>query len=187
MEEVMIERKRVRFVVCLVAVVGVVLYAGESARATPASGFSSAPLITTFTPTFAEFEVFNHLTDKELDQIAPTYPDRTWTAIEKTKGPSDLFIQSNTWKPMGSTGWHRHPGHSLIVITSGTVVEYHADCVPQVYGPGTANGPTFVDSGNDEHLVRNEDGKGATGYAVQIVAHTAPRRIDEAAPDTCPI
>ena len=181
------ERKRVWFAVCIVAVAGAILYLGESAPATPASGFSSASL-TPFTPTFAEFEVFNHLTDKELDQIAPTYPDRTWTAIEKTKGPSDLYIQSNTWKPGGSTGWHRHPGHSLVVITSGTVVQYHADCVPEVYGPGTANGPTLVDSGKDEHLVRNEDGKGATGYAVQIVAHGAPRRLDEpTAPDTCQI
>jgi hypothetical protein len=45
-----------------------------------------------------------------------------------------------------------------------------------------------VDSGDDEHLIRNEDGKGATGYAVQIVAHGAPRRIDKPnAPDTCQI
>ena len=181
------ERKRVWFAVCVAAVAGAVLNLGESARATQASGFTSASA-TPFTPTFAEFQVFNHLTQKELQQLAPSYPDHTWTAFEKTLGPSDMYIQSNTWKPGGTTGWHRHPGHSLIVITSGTVVQYHADCVPQVYGPGTANGPTFVDGGNDEHLVRNEDGKGATGYAVQIVAHGAPRRIDEPIPpDTCPV
>jgi hypothetical protein len=188
MEEMTMEWKRVWSTVCVAAVAGAVLYLGQAARATQASGFTSSSLITTFTPTFAEFEVFNHLKHKELEQLAPTYPDRTWTAIEKTRGPSDLYIQTNTWAVGGSTGWHRHPGHSLIVITSGTVVQYHADCVPEVYGPGTANGPTFVDSGDDEHLVRNEDGKGATGYAVQIVAHGAPRRIDEPlAPDTCQI
>jgi len=182
------ERKLVRFALCLVAVASAVLYLGHSAGATPASGFSSTPLITAFTPTFPEFQVFNRLRHKELEQIAPGYPDRTWAAFEKTEGPSDLYIQSNTWKPGGSSGWHRHPGYSLIVITSGTVVQYHEDCVPQVYGPNTPNGATLVDGGEDEHLIRNEDGNGATGYTVQIVAHTAPRRIDEpTAPETCQI
>jgi len=181
------ERKRVWIAVCIIAIAGSVLYLGKTARATPSNGFSSSTL-TPFTPTFAQFQVFNHLTQKDLQQIAPSYSGPTWSASENTQGPSDLYIQTNTWKPGGSTGWHHHPGHSLIIITSGTVTEYHSDCVPQVYGPGTANGPTFVDSGDDEHLVRNEDGRGATGYAVQIVAHTAPRRIDEpTAPDTCPI
>jgi hypothetical protein len=182
------ERKRVQFAIGLLAFAGAMLYPGESARATQANGFTSASLITSFTPTFADFQIFNHLTQKDLQQLAPTYPDKTWTVFEKTQGPSDLYIQTNTWQPGGSSGWHRHPGHSLIVITSGTVTQYHADCTPQIYGPGTPNGPTLVDSGDDEHLLRNEDGKGATGYAVQIVAHGAPRRIDEPmAPQTCQI
>ena len=97
-------------------------------------------------------------------------------------------MQSNTWLPAGSTGWHKHPGHSLIIITSGQVTQYHADCTPQVYGPGTANGPTLVDSGDDEHLIRNETSSSATSFAVQIVANGAPRRIDIAeAPATCQI
>lgn len=179
--------KRVWLAVCLVPVAGAVLFLGESARATTASGFTSTSLVTSFTPTFAQFQVFNHLTKKDLQQIAPGYPDSTWTASENTQGPSDLYLQSNVWKAGGTTGWHRHPGFSLIVITSGTVVQYHADCVPQVYGPGTPNGATLIDSGDDEHLVRNEDGNGATGYTVQLVAHSAPRRIDELAPDTCQI
>lgn len=183
----MMKRKQVWFAMCIIAVAGAVLYPAESAQSTPGSGFSSATL-TPFTPTFAQFQVFNHLTKDELQQLAPSYSDPTWSAFENTQGPSDLYIQTNTWSPGGTTGWHQHPGHSLIVITSGTVVQYHADCVPQVYGPNTANGPTLVDSGNDEHLIRNEDGKGATGYAVQIVAHGAPRRIDiPTAPDTCQI
>jgi len=181
------KRKRVLLAVCLVPVAGAVLYFGQSSRAQqPAPTFTSKTL-TPFTPTFDQFQVFNHLTQKDLQQIAPSYPGPTWTAMENTQGPSDLYIQTNTWQPGASTGWHRHPGFSLIVITTGTVVQYHADCVPQVYGPGTPNGPTLVDSGDDEHLIRNEDGKGATGYAVQIVANTAPRKIVEPAPDTCQI
>jgi hypothetical protein len=180
------ERKNVWLGVCIAVVAGVALYLGESARATTASGFTSTSLINP-APVFPQFQVFTHLTKKDLQQIAPSYPDSTWSASENTQGPSDLYIQSNVWAPGGTTGWHRHPGHSLIVITSGTVVQYHADCVPEIYGPGTPNGATLIDSGDDEHFVRNEDGKGATGYTVQIVAHTAPRRIDVDAPDTCQI
>jgi hypothetical protein len=184
----MTKQKRIWSSVCVAGFAVAIFYPVEFARATPAKGFTSTSLVTNFTPTFADIQVFNHLTKKELQELAPTYPDSTWTAFEKTQGPSDLYIQTNTWAAGGSSGWHRHPGHSLIVITSGTVTQYHADCTAEIYGPGTANGPTLVDSGDDEHLIRNEDGKGATGYAVQIVAHGAPRRIDEPnAPDTCQI
>ena len=62
--------------------------------------------------------------------------------------------------------------------TSGQVTQYHADCTPEVYGPGTTNGPTLVDSGNDERLIRNEGSVVATGFAVQLVGSGAPRRID---------
>jgi quercetin dioxygenase-like cupin family protein len=165
----------------------VVLYHAESARATSPSGFTGQNLIP-FTATLGEFQVFNHLTKEQLQQLAPAFPSDTWLSFQKTQGPSDLYLQSNTWQSGGSTGWHRHPGHSLIVITSGQVTQYHADCTPEVYGPGTANGPTLVDYGNDEHLIRNEGAVVATGFAVQLVASGAPRRIDvPTVPATCPI
>ena len=181
-------RRKLAWAVLCIAAVGVVaIYNAESARATPASGFSGQNLIP-FTATFKSFQVFNHLTQAQLQQLAPAFPNDTWLSFQKTQGPSDLYLQSNTWQLGGSTGWHRHPGHSLIVITSGQVTQYHAECIPEVYGPSTANGPTLVDSGNDEHLIRNEGGIVATGFAVQLVASGAPRRIDvPTAPASCPI
>ncbi|REG49829.1 quercetin dioxygenase-like cupin family protein [Paraburkholderia sp. BL6669N2] len=154
----------------------------ESGQATPASGFTGTTLAQ---GTFAEFQVMNRLTQDQLQRFAPGFPGDTWSSFEKTEGPSDVYIQTNTWAPGGTTGWHRHPGHSLIVITSGQLTEYHANCTPQVYGPGTANGTTLVDGGNDEHLIRNEGSVAATGLAVQIVAKGAQRRIDEPSPKAC--
>jgi hypothetical protein len=29
-------------------------------------------------------------------------------------GASEVYVQNNVWAPGGSTGWHTHPGHSLI-------------------------------------------------------------------------
>jgi quercetin dioxygenase-like cupin family protein len=165
----------------MIAIGAVVLNRAESAHATLASGFTGQNLVP-FTAAFGEFQVFNHLTKDQLQQLAPAFPGDTWVSFQKTQGPSDLYLQSNTWQPSGSTSWHRHPGHSLIVITSGQVTQYHADCTPEVYGSGTANG------GNDEHLIRNEGSVVATGFAVQLVASGAPRRIDvPTSPATCPI
>ena len=155
----------------------------ESARATPATGFTGTTLAK---GTFTDFQVINRLTQDQLRRLAPGFPGDTWSSLEKTEGPSDLYIQTNTWAPGATTGWHTHPGHSLIVITSGQVTEYHADCTSQVYGPGTRNGSTLVDTGNDEHLIRNEGSVAATGFAVQLVANGAQRRIDEPSPKTCP-
>jgi len=181
------QRKLLWLSLCIAVIGLVTLFQAESARATPASKFTGQNLIP-FTATFKDFQVFNHLTQKELQELAPGFPDNTWSSFQKTQGPSDLYLQSNTWQPGGSTGWHRHPGHSLIVITSGQVTQYHADCTPEVYGPGTVNGSTLIDSGNDEHLIRNEGTVVATGFAVQLVANGASRRIDvPTAPETCPI
>jgi len=160
----------------------------EFARATTPSGFTGE---TKAKGTFAAFQVFNQLSRNSLPA---GFPESTWFSFEKTGGPSDVYVQSNTWLPGGSTGWHKHPGHSLIIITSGQVTQYEADCTPHVYGRETENGPTLVDSGNDVHLIRNESPDiPATGYAVQTVPYNPEdpknpnRRIDAPAPENCNI
>jgi quercetin dioxygenase-like cupin family protein len=87
---------------------------------------------------------------------------------------------------VASTGWHTHPGHSLIIVTAGTITEYHADCKPHVY----VVGDTFVDpGGGEEHILRNEGSTElASTMAVQLVPHDPlhlNRRIDAPAPESC--
>ena len=58
-----------------------------------------------------------------------------------TKGDSDLYVVSNVIAPGGHTGWHTHPGPSLITVKSGTITAYEGDdptCTPdRVHrGPG---------------------------------------------------
>ena len=38
----------------------------------------------------------------------------------RTKGESDLYIVSNRIAPGGHTGWHSHPGPSMVIVKSGT-------------------------------------------------------------------
>src|SRR5439155_26234598 len=153
---------------------------GRSLLATPAIGFSGKTLAKA---TFDEFDINLH-----------TIPADIWQARLKTQGLSDLYVQSNTWQPGqpgGSTGWHTHPGPSLVIITAGTVTAYDGDdpaCTPHVYSalPGWPN--NFVDPGGGHvHLLRNEDSTAvANTIAVQLIPEAATRRIDEPAPGNCP-
>lgn len=154
--------------------------------ATQANGFKATTLAQ---GTFAEFHVFNHA-------ILPSSAgrdddDNVWLSLQKTEGPSDLYVQSNVWQPGGSTGWHSHPGHSLIIVTSGTLTEYEGgDCQRHVYAfvPGQP-APTFVDPGHGHvHILRNEGSVVASSVAIQLVPfdpNKANRRIDAPAPADC--
>ena len=141
--------------------------------ATPASGFLGTTLAV---GRFDEINVSNH----GLEDGPP------WQSRQKTKGPSDLYVQNNTWAPGGTSGWHSHPGHSLIVVTAGAVTAYDADdpsCTPSVYTAGMG----FVDEGGDHvHVLRNEGAVEARTMAVQLIPAGAPRRIDAAGNAACP-
>ena len=103
-----------------------------------------------------------------------------------TKGDSDLYVVSNVIAPGGHTGWHTHPGPSLITVKSGTITAYSAHdptCSPTVYTTGDG----FVDPGDGSvHLLRNEGAVPAETIAVQLVPDGGTRRIDQPAPDSCP-
>jgi hypothetical protein len=93
---------------------------------------------------------------------------------------------SNVLAPGGQTGWHTHPGPSLITVKSGTITAYDGDdptCSPTVYPAGSG----FVDPGDGHvHILRNEGTVVAETIAVQILGAGSVRRIDVPAPGTCP-
>jgi hypothetical protein len=109
-----------------------------------------------------------------------------WLLLLKTKGKSDGYIVSNVWDVGGDTGWHTHPGPTLIIVTAGTITHYDGDdpsCTPHVYTAGM----TFVDKGgNHVHIVRNEGDVQAQAYAFRLVPSGQPGRIDEPDPGNCP-
>ena len=108
------QRKQMWFAALGAAVVlSAACYAGNL-WATPAKGFSATTLAL---GRFGDIEVFNHfIQPSTLDEDEK----RIWLSWQKTKGESDLYVQNNVWAPGGSTGWHSHPGHSLIIVTAGT-------------------------------------------------------------------
>lgn len=170
-------RKRVLLSVASFLMVGA-LHSGK-VLATDAYGFSGTTVVT---GRFGEIDVKAH-----------TVPADFWQLRLKTLGQSDLFVQSNKWDAGGSTGWHTHPGPSLIIITAGLVTAYESDdddCSPHVYGIGTPLGNTFIDSGGDDvHVLRNETSSEARGFSVQMIPPFGPsgRRINAPHPPNCPL
>jgi quercetin dioxygenase-like cupin family protein len=161
-------------------VLAAVLCAG-SVRATPPSGFTGTTIAK---GGFGEINVRLHafLPEGAGHQDEESF----WASIQKTRGDSDLYVQSNVWATGGTTGWHSHPGHSLIIVTSGAVTAYEGDdpsCAPRVYTAGMG----FVDPGGVHvHVLRNEGSVEARTVAVQLIPAGAVRRIDAAANSACP-
>src|SRR5688572_28709895 len=98
----------------------------------------------------------------------------------KTKGVSDVWVVHNRIVPGGHTGWHSHPGPSIISVVSGQATNYHDDDpIGVVHVAGTA----FVDEGGEHsHRVVNEGSVDLVLVAFQIIPRGATRRIDRPAP-----
>ena len=150
-------------------------------QATPAAGFTATTLAR---GQFGDIDASNHI-------FFPDGPEHQrhrnlWRSFQQTKGPSDLYIQSNVWAPGGTSGWHTHPGHSLIIVTAGTVTAYEGDdpsCTPHVYTAGMG----FVDEGGDHvHVIRNEGSVEARTVVSQLIPAGATRRIDAEGNTACP-
>jgi hypothetical protein len=164
-------RKRLTWVILFGA--AIVTTAG-SALATPPNGFTST---TTAQGQFAAFDVSNYfISDK----------GKLWFSSQKAKGKSDGYFLTNVWQPGGTTGWHTHLGHTLIIVTAGTITHYDGDdpnCTPHVYTAGM----TFVDRGGTHvHVVRNEGTVEAQVIAFRLIPAGQPGRIDAADPGNCP-
>jgi len=106
----------------------------------------------------------------------------------KTKGDSDVYVVRNTVVPGGQSGWHYHPGPSLITVVQGTATFYDGDdptCTPRVFPAGSGIIDDSVDASH-VHLLRNEGTTNLITVTMQIVPAGAPRRVDAPAPGNCP-
>jgi hypothetical protein len=68
--------------------------AGKAWATNPITGYKGTTL---YFGTLQEFEVFNHAKKKSLPA---GFDGNVWLSLQKTKGASDLYIQSNTWAPV---------------------------------------------------------------------------------------
>jgi uncharacterized cupin superfamily protein len=165
-------------VMFIVTIAATALYDSGKTLATEPEGFQSTSLAQ---GRFREIDVA--LSFQGGPEVAPNKGARQ--LLQQTGGMSDVYVQSNIWAAGGSTGWHTHPGLSLVIVTAGTVTDYEGhdpECTPHVY----TKGMSFVDPGGEHaHNLRNEGDVEARTIAVQFIPGDAARRIDVADPGTC--
>jgi quercetin dioxygenase-like cupin family protein len=167
--------KKTRILPLLIAPVLIVLatFTAVPARATPACALASQTL------------AVGHYPSGSLNLMCNQSRELGWFLKTIIRGDSDLYVVKNTWPVGAHSGWHTHPGPSMITVLSGELTVYDADdpmCTPTVYHAGES----FTDVGcGDVHLIRNEGTVCATNMVVQIVPAGQPRRIDADQPANC--
>jgi len=168
------KNRNIAFTIIILFTLGTAALTAVPARATPGCGLASETLAVGQFPSGSL-----NLWCNELREFG-------WFLKTNIRGDSDVYVVRNTW-PMGAhSGWHTHPGPSLITVLSGELTVYDADdptCTPTVYHAGES----FTDVGcGDVHLIRNEGAACAVNMVVQIVPAGQPRRIDADQPANCP-
>ena len=97
---------------------------------------------------------------------------------------SDVYVIRNTFAAGGSSGWHTHPGPSLITVTKGEITAYEGDdrkCRPKDYRAG--EGSSILATGT---CICCATRPARPRRPVQILPKGAPRRIDAPDPGNCP-
>ena len=109
-----------------------------------------------------------------------------WHMEIKAKPGFDLAVQSITFEVNGQSGWHRHPGPVLITVVKGEMTFYESGdptCTPI----RRRAGESYLDTGDEAHIARNESG----APAENIVAYFVPPgardlKFDADRPGNCP-
>ena len=100
----------------------------------------------------------------------------------KVQDPADVHVLRVRIPPGGHSGWHTHPGPSIVSVKAGVGTLYEGDepsCTPKTYPAGTG----FVDEGGGHvHILRNEGTVELETLVFSIVPTGAERRIDLPAP-----
>ena len=107
-------RRRTTLVLGAVTLAGVTLLTGN-ATATPSVGLTTTILAkSTFGST--QLSGFARLDDGK----GFPKPNHVWLVYLKTHGLTDGYVVDNVIEVGGTTGWHSHPGPSIIFVIRGT-------------------------------------------------------------------
>jgi len=156
----------------LVAALGVGVGAAADVQATTSTATSTVLAQATVNP--IDITAHNRTAD-----------GKKWRAELETRGLTDGYVVDNKFQPGQGTGWHSHPGPSLIFVVSGSVTNYNSHerhCKGVTYPAGTS----FIDAGGtDVHMMRDDGTVPAETIGVQLIPNGQPRRIDEPEPHGC--
>ena len=104
----------------------------------------------------------------------------------RTRGETDIRVQTLTFPPGARTGWHHHPGIVIVAVQAGEVTVFSRHCKPRKYGPSSRNGSAFVESGDLPPEVRNTSGAPAKVYATFLAPNADPAGVFRTEDDVQP-
>jgi quercetin dioxygenase-like cupin family protein len=82
----------------------------------------------------------------------------TPTEVVDLEDASSVIVAEATWTEGARSGWHRHPGMSIVTMTEGEIEHtMEGDCVPRTYAAGDA----WIDPG---HVHKADSDDGARAY-----------------------
>jgi hypothetical protein len=139
------------------------------------------------TPSTVTSTILVQATINPLDIAADnvTAAGKQWRAELETRGLTDGYVVDNKFTSGQSTGWHSHPGPSLIFVVSGSVTNYNGSA-PGCPGVTYQAGSSFVDQGDTHvHMLRNDGVAAAETIAVQFIPNGLARRLDKPVPSGC--
>ena len=161
--------------ICAFGFVGAALLMDAPVRATPAVGFTA---IQQWKGVYPALNI-NTASDRKDDK------SDKWDLKLMSKDVSDVYVTRNAIAAGGQSGWHTHPGPSLVTVTVGEVTVYDSEdplCTPKVYRAGEGS----LDLGGGHlHLIKNETTAPAETVAVQFLPTGSTRRIDAPKPNNC--
>jgi quercetin dioxygenase-like cupin family protein len=117
-----------------------------------------------------------------MDEVKTKAEFDGWEAELKIKGESDVYFTHFKIAPGGYSGWHWHPGPSIIAVRAGTASVYD-DCTDPDTPWVLPTGRAFVEDAGCVHLVANHGDVDLEFLVVQIVPKGAPRRIEADPPE----
>jgi quercetin dioxygenase-like cupin family protein len=138
------------------------------ARATPPSGF---------VPTLITNGDFGTLNVQQMNST----PE--WGIMIKSRADTDVRAFQLDIADGGYSGWHTHPGPSLLHVLYGTLVDHegeYATCPTVTYHAGD----TIVESGGTHNLT-NVSGAAARIIAIGFFPHNAPTLTSVPEPNNC--
>jgi quercetin dioxygenase-like cupin family protein len=140
-----------------VAIIGVAL--AGAAVATPPSGVAVATITATGTTTDAI-----HVANAGF--------------VLNTRDVAVINRQTIIAQPGWSSGWHSHPGPTIVVVVRGTLSRYHGDCTRTESTAGQA----FVEGDSHAGVVRNESAGEVELQVTYVTPRGVPLRTDGANP-----
>ena len=168
-----------RLLLLLIIAIGTVVLAGCGAMGTSEEGNSP----TTHTPSAnsPKGESATSVTATPLTRgtLGKVKAENDGITVESVPDSADIVTVKVVVKPGGSTGWHHHPGITLVSVASGTATEYRADCEKTVLKAGEG----FFEGTDEPHIVRNEGNVDAVLYPTFLIpTETSPEKLTIAHP-----